>query len=419
MLKYLILVVQNTLTLAVLLSMLASLSRISGEAKQKQGLRAGFIFGTAFALLLAILKSQTVLINREYWNIGILSVAIVSEIFYCVSIWGGLGKIKPAARGNISRAIYFVLTAALVVFVLPDIFLYPGQFLLADESLFSTDFLFKLIGYLAGLSLVFVSGAALSNTGSALPQKIVRGILTIALAVTIVSQVSTILQFLLARRVIPMSKGLFGFIKTTINYSDFFLYAIMAVTALLPVLAWLRSRHPEDNSTNPAGRRKILALAIRQRRWCAVLLAGYVLSIFCLTGVKAYDEREVVLSPAEPMNIVGDEIGIPLESVSDGHLHRFVYTAQDGVEVRFIIIKKNANTDAYGVGLDACDICGPTGYYERGNNEVVCKLCDVVMNTNTIGFKGGCNPVPLAYTMSGGNMVIQTQSLEDESRRFA
>lgn len=419
MLKYLILVVQNTLTLAVLLSMLASLSRISGEAKQKQGLRAGFIFGTAFALLLAILKSQTVLINREYWNIGILSVAIVSEIFYCVSIWGGLGKIKPAARGNISRAIYFVLTAALVVFVLPDIFLYPGQFLLADESLFSTDFLFKLIGYFAGLLLVLLSGIALSKAGSALPGKAVRIILTIALAVGVVSQVSTILQFLLARRIIPMSKGLFNFIKTTINYSDFFLYAIMIVTILLPILVWLRSRHPEDNSTNPAGRRKILSLAIRQRRWCIVLLAGYVLSIFCLTAVKAYDEREVTLSPAEPMNIVGDEIGIPLESVSDGHLHRFVYTAKDGVDVRFIIIKKNPNTDAYGVGLDACDICGPTGYYERGNNEVVCKLCDVVMNTNTIGFKGGCNPVPLAYTMSGGNMVIKTQSLEDESRRFA
>jgi uncharacterized membrane protein len=87
--------------------------------------------------------------------------------------------------------------------------------------------------------------------------------------------------------------------------------------------------------------------------------------------------------------------------------------------VRFIIIKKNEHTDAYGVGLDACDICGPTGYYERGDSEVVCKLCDVVMNTNTIGFKGGCNPVPLAYTMSGGTMIIQTQSLEDESKRFA
>ncbi len=79
------------------------------------------------------------------------------------------------------------------------------------------------------------------------------------------------------------------------------------------------------------------------------------------------------------------------------------------------MIKKNAVT--FGVGLDACDICGPTGYYER-DDEVICKLCDVVMNKSTIGFKGGCNPVPLAYTLNGGSMVIKTQNLENENKRF-
>ena len=115
------------------------------------------------------------------------------------------------------------------------------------------------------------------------------------------------------------------------------------------------------------------------------------------------------------MTIAGSEIIIPLENINDGHLHRFIYTASGGTEVRFIVIKKNEA--AFGVGLDACDICGPTGYYER-KNEVICKLCDVVMNKSTIGFKGGCNPVPLAYTLHGGNMVIQTRSLENEKSRF-
>jgi uncharacterized membrane protein len=40
------------------------------------------------------------------------------------------------------------------------------------------------------------------------------------------------------------------------------------------------------------------------------------------------------------------------------------------------------------------------------------------MNISTIGFKGGCNPVPLPYTMREGNMVIQTADLEDERHRF-
>ncbi|OCG45293.1 hypothetical protein A9G35_06565 [Gilliamella sp. Choc5-1] len=83
--------------------------------------------------------------------------------------------------------------------------------------------------------------------------------------------------------------------------------------------------------------------------------------------------------------------------------------------VRFIVIKKSEN--AYGVGFDACDICGASGYYQRGN-QVVCILCDVVMNIATIGFSGGCNPVPLKYEIIDGNMVIRPANLEAEKNRF-
>jgi uncharacterized membrane protein len=101
--------------------------------------------------------------------------------------------------------------------------------------------------------------------------------------------------------------------------------------------------------------------------------------------------------------------------VNDGHLHRFAYDTPSGVETRFIVIKKSETS--YGVGLDACDICGATGYYER-KGDVICKLCDVVMNTSTIGFSGGCNPVPLEYVVREGNMVVNTEDLEKEESRF-
>jgi uncharacterized membrane protein len=101
--------------------------------------------------------------------------------------------------------------------------------------------------------------------------------------------------------------------------------------------------------------------------------------------------------------------------IEDGRLHRFAWTASDGTEVRFIVIKKSPAS--YGVGLDACDICGNTGYYERRDG-VVCRLCDVVMNTSTIGFKGGCNPVPLVYAVREGNMVVTLGDLEREAGRF-
>lgn len=418
MLKYLIQVVQNSLTTGILLAMLFALSQLGGKQKQKKWLLWGLTAGVAAALLLAVLKSTTVLINREYFNIGILSVAILSEILFCMLLWGILQKRLPELHERIWSVLYAVLAASLLLYALPDIFLYPTEFLMAGQSVFSTDFLYKSIGYLGGLLIVGLSGLALYQAGTGLSFRLVRILLTVGLAVNMVKQIATIAQFLLARRMIPMSKGLFEFIKMSVNYNDWFLYGIMVITILMPVLLWIKSLHPKDSFSNPAQHRRIRAVSRRQRRWCTVVLAGYLLSILCLTVVRAYDEREAVLSPAEPMNVVGSEIVIPLENVGDGHLHRFIYTASNGTEVRFIVIRKSANTNSYGVGLDACDICGPTGYYERGDHEVVCKLCDVVMNISTIGFKGGCNPVPLSYTIQAGNMVIQTNDLESEKKRF-
>ncbi|QIB69915.1 DUF2318 domain-containing protein [Aminipila butyrica] len=415
MLKYLIQVVQNSLTTGILLAMLFTLAHLNNKQRQNKWLFRGFVVGVVFAIILSFLKATTVLINREYFNIGILSVAIFAAILFYMLSWGVFQKKMPVLHERIWTGINATLVASLLLYCLPDIFLYPTEFVMTGESIFGTDFLFKMIGYLTGLLIVGLAGLALYKVGRSLTFQSVRILLTIILLVNMVKQIATIAQFLLARRIIPMSKGVFEFIKIAVNYNDFFLYGIMAVTMLLPVALWIKSLHPKETYVNPAQHRRIRATSRRQRRWCAVVAVGYILAVLSLTAVRAYDQREVVLSPAEPMDIVGSEIVIPLESISDGHLHRYIYTASNGTEVRFIVIKKN--TVAFGVGLDACDICGPTGYYER-EDEVICKLCDVVMNKSTIGFKGGCNPVPLSYSLEGGSMVIQTQNLENEKSRF-
>ena len=84
--------------------------------------------------------------------------------------------------------------------------------------------------------------------------------------------------------------------------------------------------------------------------------------------------------------------------------------------IRFIIIKK-PNSSSYGIGLDACDICGETGYFER-NGQVVCKLCDVVMNINTIGFKGGCNPKVIDYSIKDGQIIVPKSTLLEHESDF-
>jgi uncharacterized membrane protein len=430
MLRYLIQVTQNGLTGAMLVALLFA-ADASGGGKNVRRLSAGSLAGIFAALVLTVLRRGTRLVNREYVSIVVLFAAIIAGILYIILLWG-LGKKKPGGeekRGFWNTLDRFwetlwnwsgpVLAALLIFYVLPTILLYPTEFLLPEQSPFSTDFLFKSGGFFAGIILVGLAGLALYKTGKYLASLIsarINGILiTAALAINMVNQLSAILQFLLARRIIRAPRWMFRLIVRAINYNTVFLYAIMAITLLLPLFLFIQSLRPAVLYRNPAELRKIRAAKRRQRRWCAVLAGGYVFSLITLTAIKAYIGRGVVLAPAEAMTIQGSEIIIPLEKIEDGHLHRYNYTASEDIEMRFIVIKKNET--AYGVGLDACDICGPTGYYER-KDEVICRLCDVVMNKSTIGLKGGCNPVPLAYTFRSGNIVIETGDLEKERGRF-
>jgi uncharacterized membrane protein len=263
--------------------------------------------------------------------------------------------------------------------------------------------------------LTLLVSFGLYKSAFALSQKTAGIFFSLVLIINMLNQCTVIIQFLLARRIIPMIRPLFRIIVVAVNYNIVFLYVLMGIALVIPLLLFVKYMHPKLVYKNPAEKRKLKAGIRREKRWASVVAFGFVCSVLSFTVLRSYNERGVVLSPAEPMTIAGDEIRIPLERVEDGHLHRFAWNASDGTEVRFIVIRKSAA--AYGVGLDACDICGNTGYYER-KDEVICRLCDVVMNKSTIGFKGGCNPVPLAYGVRDGAMSVLLEDLEKEKGRF-
>jgi uncharacterized membrane protein len=166
---------------------------------------------------------------------------------------------------------------------------------------------------------------------------------------------------------------------------------------------------------NPAQRRKMRAGFRRQVYFGAGVSTGLLILLLTVTAGQSYVSRAAELSPPLELPAADGKIVIPLEAVNDGNLHRYVHRASDGTGIRYIVIRKSEV--AYGVGLDACDVCGASGYYQR-RDQVVCILCDVVMNISTIGFPGGCNPVPLKYAIAGGSMIVETKDLEAEKRRF-
>jgi uncharacterized membrane protein len=428
-LKYFMQVLENSATVAIVAAMIFALAFFAqqtlfgvvspqplfGTTRLRNWFAAGSIAGILAGLVLAVFRYTTSLINREFWSIAELSAAIFCGIILIILLWlpskSRRSRIRPVL-GAVSGAVFL---GATLFYSMPTIFLYPTEFVLAGQSIFSTDFLSKLLGYLAGIVVLILIFLAVGHAGKSIGGKKLAWLVTFQIALCLVQYAATILQFLVARRLLPHSDFLFKFIIATVNHSDFFIYISLAFAVALLLFAWKRSRALRASYPNPAEQRKDVSVGIRYRRWCRVGFVCFVLVVLCLTVIKTQDAKGVTLSPAEAMTIRDGVITIPAEQVGDGHLHRFAYQTKAQVEVRFIIVKKSEA--AFGVGLDACDICGATGYYER-NDDIVCKLCDVVMNRQTIGFKGGCNPVPLLYEMKEGNIVIQTEDLEQEKHRF-
>jgi uncharacterized membrane protein len=426
-LHYFIQVIQNSLAASVLTALIFASVFKDGIIKGKyDGISKRIFFrqrillwgagtGIIAAMILSVLRRTTALINRSLFNTWILSIGIIAGIIFLLLLWGLLRKKNSRLHEGALTISASVLLWAILFYALPTIFLYPAEFVSAGESIISTELFFKSAGFLGGLVVSFLVGWGLFIIGKGLgilPLRIITGL---CLCINMLNQLSNVIQYLFARRIIPMNRRLFSIIMIAMNQNVIFLYLILGIIFLLSLFVLWGTFHSSGEFRNPAEHRKFKAALRRTRRLCVFLILGLGVSVFSLSFLKSYEGRSVVLSPAEPMNIEGDEIIIPIEGVEDGHLHRFAWTASDGTEMRFIVIKKNAA--AYGVGLDACDICGNTGYYER-KDEVICRLCDVVMNKSTIGFKGGCNPVPLEYRLRSGNMVVQTADLEKEKSRF-
>jgi len=162
-------------------------------------------------------------------------------------------------------------------------------------------------------------------------------------------------------------------------------------------------------SYNMSGWRSVRASLRGPKSDIAVLAVTRTIAVMKVNEVPT-------LSAPEPYDLTDAGALIPTSLLADGHLHRFAYDASGGTQVRFIVILKNGG--AYGVGLDACESCGPSGYYES-DGKVICKRCDVAINPATIGFKGGCNPIPIDFTVSGGTLTVARDALESSAKVFA
>lgn len=413
MLHYLVKITDNTLPSVIVFSLLLLLAALVSRRGERGFIFFGVGLGFAAALVYAVLKRNTGVAVREFYDLGVIISSLFFQFLMLVSMWRLFAEGRQA--GLAGRVLIASLLATVTAYCMPSILLYPFEFAVGMESIFNTDFLYMVMGYCLGLLLMFLLGLGIFKGAGKLPRGVLLIMFFALLAVFFAKLGLETAQILVARNMIPRTPWLMSMIIFILTHVNWFSFVLMGLTALLTGLLVMRVRFEPVRGANPAARRKQRAEHRRLYRYATCVTLCLVISALTITEIRAYADRDVEISPPLETTAVDGKILLPIETINDGNLHRFQYRTRNGTAVRFIVIKKSET--AYGVGLDACDICGPSGYYQR-KEQVVCILCDVVMNISTIGFPGGCNPVPLRFGISQGKMVILAEDLEAEQQRF-
>ena len=332
--------------------------------------------------------------------------------FFCTRSQSVACRVSKEGTG---RWVYFCAVAACLSYALPDLFLYPSEFAVGFDDPFQAEVLFKTIGYALALVLSLAGGWVVSRMISGMSQVQARRTVSLWLAFFALWQFIQLFRIVMLRSALMQSDVLMELLLFLLEYEFVPVGALLLAVGCSGAYSIVSCRKLVFFGENPAVIRKKKAQVRNRMRWNFSGLVSVALAAFVMTACNWMAHRTVELSPPVELAVSGQKIEIELDTVNDGHLHRFAYTAENGTQMRYIVIRKSES--AYGVALDACDICGPSGYYER-DGQVVCILCDVVMNIGTIGMPGGCNPVPLAHEISDGKIVIDTADLEAEVHRF-
>ncbi len=430
MLKYLWTVTQDlflAVTLTTLLhTMLSRLYGSSGRRIHGFGLGAGVLCSIA----LAIVKYNTRLIISSHWNHYLYAIILTLTLLFLILtlLRGRKEHAEMHAGDGLLTASGSLLSAVLIFYSLPGALLYPFSFNTMGQGYLSSYYLVRLAGWLGALALLFVFSRLLSRCAlyikpyGVLPVLLNTGLISFAVYCFGRFFVPWVNRAKWLNWPVKYTDDAYGWIGDwmlfTANNSMLFIWIVMGIAVLLAVLLFRQGTRITETYDNPAQHRKLKA---RNRHWRRVAAGVLLCAAFCaviLTVVKTNDTKQVELSAPETFTVNEEEgvILVPMEAVSDGHLHRFEYRTDKNINVRWIVVKKPGSA-AFGVGLDACEVCGNAGYYER-SGQVICKRCDVVMNINTIGFKGGCNPIPLAYEVKDGNLVFRLSDITAGEKEF-
>ena len=286
--------------------------------------------------------------------------------------------------------------------------------LAATASRLDTSGILELFGSALGLGLSVLFGVSFVRGTIRVNLKSFFKITTVILMVVAFQLAVTGLHELSEGGILPGSTVEMALIGPIVRDESFFIVGILALAGAMLLMEWRARRSAMVAGLEGAALRKAKWSAHREKLWMVASCLASGVFILMITAQFIYAKSTSALSNAMPLLVTGDSVKVPLNLVSDGNLHRFSVTS-DGVTIRMIVMQRPDKTVA--AAFDACEICGPKGFYQKGPN-VICKNCASAILASTIGQTGGCNPIALPSSVVGDELEIPAAKLFKGVRYF-
>jgi FTR1 family protein len=409
MFEALVITLREGVEAALVLAIAAGLLQRQGQGARVPALLAGAAVAIAVSVVLAALATR-ILWNEELVEGVAMLVAAVFVLSLTWWMWRAAPRMKEEIAGGLARGLgggAFGVALFGFVMVVREGF-ETAVFLAAAE--FNSGGLRMWAGAGLGLALAAAFGVLFARGTLKVPLKAFFSITTAVLLLLAFRLLVGGLHELSEAQVLPASRTEMAIVGPIVK-NELLLFTLTLAFAFGWMLLGAGRRAPAGAPAlaggSPAEARLARAAAARERSWMRTfgLLGALVVGLLATAFVTR--ARIPAAEPATALVPESGVVSIDAAELADGRLRFYVTVAGTG-PVRFFALQAGG---AIHTNLDACEICGPIGYFHEGG-ALVCRNCTSPIVPGSLRRGGGCNPIPVPHRLEGGRVTLSLADLE-------
>ena len=413
MFEALVITLREGVEAALVLAIASGLLRRQGRGDLLGALLAGAGVALAASVVFAVLATR-ITYNEEIVEGTAMLVSAVFVLTLTVWMWRAAPRMKEEISNGIARgAARGALGVAAFGFVMvvregfeTAVFLAAAQFNSSGLQLWA--------GALVGLALAAAFGVAFARGALRISLKPFFSLTTAVLLLVAFQLVVGGLHELSEGRVLPASRAEMALVGPIVK-NELLLFTLTLALAVGWML--LGAGRPPEAAPGPgpdapadartgAGARLARAAASRERTWRRSFGALGLAVVALLAASFVSRARIPAAEPATGLTPDSGAVTFDAGLLADGRMHFFTAPTDAG-SVRFFAIRVAGEVRT---NLDACEICGPIGYFLEGG-AAVCRNCTSPIALGSLGRPGGCNPIPVRSRVEGTRVVVELADL--------